>query len=288
MLWFYALVIAAVALALWFYLERLAVRPTAGGRERTLTETSAEIGAPPEVADDGSLRSKELRTDNLSKEVELDWEAADLIETQPGAYAHPRDFIDEPSRGFLRKTGEAGALETHSADRSEAVDHSDERPAGRRDFRESGYVLPQRYGKERLVLMARDPRWLYAYWELANERYQELRSRRLGEWGLSKPVLRLYDLSEESPSHRVVDVELRDDADNWYVRLNRPRHRFVAEIGRIFPDGFVPLLRSNEVMLPPDLPSMEISEEWAPVDWEGNYGRFTGAVGVSSPGVWGR
>ncbi|MGE5578834.1 MAG: DUF4912 domain-containing protein [Bacillota bacterium] len=316
MLWFYALVVAAVALAIWFYRERLKVRPRAGARERTLTETSAEIGAPPEAVDpekallsdrlagverpraslpldaghrseaenqdEGSLGGKELRKANLSKEVEVDWEAADLIKTQPGAYAWPRDFIDEPSKGFLRKTGETDALKESSTGRNEA------KQAGQRQFREGDYVLPDRYGKERLVLMARDPRWLYAYWEVASDRYQELRSRRLEEWGLSKPVLRLYDLSEESPSHRVVDVELRDDAENWYVRLNRPRHRLVAEIGRIFPDGFVPLLRSNEVLLPPDSPSMEISEEWAPVDWEGKYGRFAGAVGVSSPGVWGR
>ncbi len=246
MLWFYALTVAAVALSFWFYRERLGSRPQAGERERTFTEASAEIGAPPEAVDDGSLRGKELRKDNLSKEVELDWEASDLIETQPGADARYRDP------------------------------------------RERDYVLPERYGMDRLVLMARDPRWLYAYWEMASDRYQELRSRRLDEWGLSRPVLRLYDLSEESPVHRVVDVELQDDAENWYVRLNRPRHRFVAEIGRIFPDGFVPLLRSNEVQLPPDLPSMEISEEWAPVDWEGKYGRYAGAVGVSSPGVWGR
>ena len=133
--------------------------------------------------------------------------------------------------------------------------------------------------------MARDPRWIYAYWELAHDRYRELRERRLSEWGLSRPVLRLYDTTDPS-SFRVLDFDLKDEADNWYVRVDHPRHRFVAEIGRIFPDGFVALLRSNEIFLPPDSPSMEISEEWAPLDWEANYGRFTNKVGVSSPGTW--
>ena len=291
MLWFYVLVIAAVAAAFWFYGARR--RSTLdSGRRRTLTEASAEIGVPPEAIDherallsdrlagvqrpmarsreegseeaakpEGALRARDLRKDNLSKEVELDWEATKLIERQPGAYAWPRDFRDEPSKGFLRRTGEEGVLSSRD------------------------YTLPERYGRDRLVLMARDPHFVYAYWELAHDRYRELREKRLSEWGLSRPVLRLYDMTDPS-LFRVLDVDLKDEADNWYVRVDRPRHRFVAEIGRMFPDGFVALLRSNEVSLPPDSPSMEISEEWAPLDWEANYGRFTNKIGVSSPGTW--
>jgi hypothetical protein len=292
-LWFYVLVVAVVALSLSFYGNRRRTRISTG-REHTLSETSTEIGAPAEARDrekallsdrlagvrrpqveeapredseEGAPKKLPLRKDNLSKEVELDWEASELIHEQPGAYALPRDFRDEPSKGFLKKTGELGALDRR-------------RPA------EEEYALPERYGKERLVLLARDPKWIYAYWEIARERYEELRDRRLQEWGLSRPVLRLYDLTEQSPAQKHLDVELEDEANNWYVRVDRPHHRFVAEIGRVFPDGFVSLVRSNEVSLPPDAPSMEIAEEWAPLDWENSYGRFTAKVGVSSPGTW--
>ena len=277
------LVVVAVSLALWFYRTGRRTRRGAGGRERTLTEASDEIGAPPEAIDPdkallsdrmagvsrplvsdppaartvkvessqrrpdhGSLKERPIRKDNLSKEVELDWEAAELIEVQPGAYAYPRDFRDKD------------------------------------------YVLPDKYGKERLVLMARDPRWIYAYWEVARDRYQELRERRLSEWGLSRPVLRMYDLTEPSPWSRHFDVDLADEAEDWYVRVDRPRHNFVAELGRVFPDGFVALVRSNEVCLPPEAASMEVSEEWAPLDWDASYGRFIAKVGTSSPLTWGK
>ncbi len=282
MLWFYVLVIAAVAAAFWFYRTRRRVGASYGGRQATLSETSAEIGVPPEVVDksqallsdrlagvqrpmvsepqseiqepnarQGALGDMDLRKDNLSKEVELDWEAAKIIERPLGAYAGPKDRVGVPK-------------EARSTD---------------------SYNLPQSYGKERLVLMARDPSWVFAYWEQSRERVRELREKRLSEWGLSRPVLRLYDVSDPSVSPSL-DVEVRDGADNWYVNVNRPRHRLVGEIGRMFPDGFVALVRSNEVSLPPISPSMEISEEWAPVGWDKNYGKFTSQVGTSSPGEW--
>ncbi len=275
------LVVALVALALVFYRNRRLTRRGGADRERPLTEASAEIGAPREAIDrerallsdrlagvsrplvsppkegEGSLRGRALRKDNLSKEVELDWEASELVELQPGAYARPRDVRDEPSRTSLAKTGE-------------------------------DYVLPARYGKDRLVIMARDPRWIYAYWEVARERHQEVFKKHMSEWGVSRPVLRVYDLTERSPSHRQFDIQLSDEADNWYVRVDRPDHRYVAELGRVFSGHFVALVRSNEITLPPESVSMEIAEEWAPPDWQSQYGKFLGKGGTSSPLKWGK
>jgi len=262
-----------VVMALAFYSRRRLSR-RAG---ETLTEASAEIGAPPEAIDrerallsdrlagvsrplvppphegEGSLKSRPFRKDALSKEVELDWEASELIKHQPGAHAFPKDFRDEPSLG-----------------------------------EREGYVLPTSYGKDRLVLMARDPRWLYAYWEVARERRQEMYERHVAEWSLSRPVLRFYDLTESSPSRRQFDVPLNDDADNWYIRVGRPDHRFVAELGRVFSGEFVPLMRSNEIAMPRESVSLEIAEEWAPLDWESQYGRYVRKRGWSSPQRWGK
>jgi len=224
--------------------------PSAGSRLRrgALAETSDELD--PKTADDedaGSLRRRRLRKDNLLKEVELDWEASSLIETQELAYAHPKDF---PKL-------------------------------------EGDYVLPKTYGRDRLVLMARDPRWIYAYWEIGNERRLQQRGERARDWDRSKPVLRLYDVTESRyPGHHI-DIDLVPDADNWYLRAPRPNRRYVAEIGRAFPDGFVSYLRSNEIALPPEYPSMEMAEEWASLDWDASYGRFITKVGVSSKGPWG-
>ncbi|MBC8450924.1 DUF4912 domain-containing protein, partial [bacterium] len=40
---------------------------------------------------------------------------------------------------------------------------------------DESFVLPQGYGEDAIRLMVRDPYWLYAYWELTQERGRELR-----------------------------------------------------------------------------------------------------------------
>ena len=265
--WFYLLVVLAVALALLFY-SRSRRSPRASYRRRLSSETSSEIGAPIEAIDpekaflsdrlsgvsrplasppdeQGSLSRRPLRKDSLSKEVELDWEASDIIEFPKGAYAYPRDFRDEEE-----------------------------------------YVLPSRYGADKLVLMARDPRWIYAYWEVAHERHRLLFEQYVSEWSSSRPALRFYDLSETAPGRGYFDVILNEEADNWYVRVDRPDHRLVAELGRLFPGRFVSLVRSNEVTMPRDSVSSEISEEWAPIGWESRYGKYVAQGSVSSPLKW--
>ncbi len=286
MLWFYTLTLSISVLGLAFYFywrnrhrNREMFQPGNVG-----AETADEIGIPPEALDPGKsfdqdraagvrrptvappkrdpgagrhLPGTRLRKDNLSKEVELDWEASEIIELQPGAWALPKDAA--PDRR--------------------------EESAGER-FRER-YSLPAKYGANRLVLLARDPTWIYAYWDIAHDKYQEMYRRHLSQWGLSRPLLRLYDVTPETGSDKI-DVYVDDTADNWYIPVAKPRHRFVAEYGRLFPEGFVPILRSNVVQLPPYGVSPITSEEWAPLDWETHYGRDGGLGGTSSPMNWGR
>lgn len=256
MLWLYLAALAATAFALALYAGR---RRT--GRESRKTGRLAVRPAP----ERGSLRDRPPAKRALSKEVELDWEASEMIELQPGAWAR---------RGDLR-----GGLLGQPSSRGPAT------ATGPRPLDED-YVLPSRYGRDRLVLMARDPRWIYAYWEMAHEKYRDMFKDRLPEWSLSRPVLRLYDLSEGVQGVKAMDVALSDDADNWYVRVDRPHHRFVAEIGRAISGKFVPFLRSNEVSLPPESVSGTVSEEWAPLDWEAHYSRFAGRRATSSPLDW--
>jgi hypothetical protein len=262
------LVFAAIALALALYWNRRLTRRTEEGKERPLMEASAEIGAPPEAVD----REKALYSDRLAG-VER-------------PLVSPPDGEEGSLRGRpLRKNRLSKEVELDW----EASMLTEVQPgayARRRDFED--YALPAKYGKDRLVLMARDPRWIYAYWEVVRERHQETYEKSVSEWTLSRPVLRLYDLTETFPSRRQFDIQLSDEADNWYVRVDRPTHRFAAELGRMFNGRFVPFVRSNEVALPPESVSTEIAEEWAPLDWESQYGKYVGKGGSSSPLKWGQ
>lgn len=244
--------------------ERAAAIDRLSGVARPRVQPGSEARSSTQVykSRDG-LKERVLRKDTLSKEVELAWEAGDLIELQPGAWAKDKGYP-----GLKDEIEKRKALDT-SARTSE-------------ETRETPYVLPRRYGVPRFVLMARDPDWLFAYWEVTHEKYKELYERHIHEWNLSKPVIRIYDITPGVHDAGDFNVEINDEAQNWYIKFSRPRHLVYAELGRLFPSGFVPLLRSNQVLIPADSFSPVISEEWLPLNWQG----YAFRPGISSPWVW--
>lgn len=129
--------------------------------------------------------------------------------------------------------------------------------------------LPRRYGEDRLVLLARDPYWLFAYWELSatkQEKFEEIYGS--GSWKASRPILRLYDVTgiedfQGYNAHYFVDIPINDEADNWYIEVGKPNRTFCVDLGRILPSGtFVPLLRSNPAHTPRASLSECLDEEW--------------------------
>jgi len=313
--WIWILVGAGFfAIALMILRWLLAVRRP--GVTRKATETSPEEmreggrgGARQGVrgtyfrshAAEKTLRSVIKAKRALPKEVELAWEASEIIDIQPGAYARmgkepapggkPPSFDKTSGPGPTAGTelrvgpgiGPAPGTRTGPRER-EGVPQPESRPGP-----EERYQLPSRYGVDRLVLLARDPYWLYAYWEITHQKYAEMRDKHLREWDLSRPLLRLSDITPGVPQEqRHLDIYITEEADNWYINVGRPRHTLFAEIGRLLPHSvFIPLVRSNAVTLPPDSVSEEISEEWAPVEWPGRYPRYRRSIGLSSPWVWG-
>lgn len=129
-----------------------------------------------------------------------------------------------------------------------------------------GFQLPSRYGVDRLVLLVRDPWWLYAYWELTPEKERAVwdQLRRDGQTE-GRAVLRIYDVTDapignDSPHF---DIEVAHFADNWYVDVGVPDREWMAELGVRTPGGsFYALLRSNRVRTPRYGVSDVIDEEW--------------------------
>jgi hypothetical protein len=102
-----------------------------------------------------------------------------------------------------------------------------------------GY-LPESYGTRKLFLMARDPRVLFAYWDLSPVQYQE--AARVAKEG--KIFLEVYVPGEG----RVQQVHVWDMHKNWYLQVDRPDTAFVAQLGYYRQDGgFEVLARSAEV-----------------------------------------
>ncbi|MCL6559288.1 MAG: DUF4912 domain-containing protein [Firmicutes bacterium] len=148
--------------------------------------------------------------------------------------------------------------------------------------------LPRFYGVDRMVLMARDPHWLYAYWEITATKQDEFKeSYGPAAWASTRQVLRIYDVTgihfNGRNANSYIDIHVNEGVDNWHIEVGEPDRSFCVDLGRMFPDGrFVTLLRSNIATTPRASLSDRLDEEWMWI--EGLYrsiGRFQ--YGTSSP-----
>jgi len=127
-----------------------------------------------------------------------------------------------------------------------------------------GEELPNGYGDDRIVLMVRDPYWLYAYWEIQDRTIAEtLREKGLSEHAYQK-VLRVY-AGDEGHFH---DIDVEGLTNNWYINMGRPNTDFFADFGIMVGDCFLPLARSNRVQTPRSGMSEVVDDQWMTLEEE--------------------
>jgi len=130
--------------------------------------------------------------------------------------------------------------------------------------------LPSSYGEDRLVLLTRDPYWLFAYWDVTPATRQQLEKEGQRPWEHLSLALRVkrYNTTmekEESCFH----IPINREADNWYIEVGVPDRCYRVELGGQIPGkGFVPLLTSNIARTPRDDISNIIDENWYLPDWQ--------------------
>ncbi len=155
--------------------------------------------------------------------------------------------------------------------------------------------MPTGYDVDRLVLMVRDPWWIFAYWDLRQDTERAARGQlRPEEVPGLRTVLRVHDVTDRDfpgePSWQWMDIPLSGLANNWYIHTNAPNRTFQVDIGLLTAGGrFLLLARSNRVTTPRAGPSAVIDEEWVASDeaFEALFGATLGALRVgSSPGAW--
>lgn len=125
--------------------------------------------------------------------------------------------------------------------------------------------------------MVRDPYWIHAYWEIAED-ISDMVTMALGPegWLTSKKALRVHDVTDiefdGNNSHRSMNIDIGEHASNWYINVDRPNRSYCAELGLIGKDGnFVCLSRSNTVRTPRAGVSEVIDEEWMTISAIGRY-----------------
>ncbi|MCU0546617.1 MAG: DUF4912 domain-containing protein [Oscillatoriaceae cyanobacterium Prado104] len=128
--------------------------------------------------------------------------------------------------------------------------------------------LPSGYGESRVVLMPRDPEWAYTYWDVPNDRKEEMRRQ-----GGQQLALRIYDVTDinlESQSpHSIQEYPCDELAREWYVPIPVSDRDYAIDIGYRCADGrWLVLARSAEVRVPPIYPSDWIEDHFITIDWD--------------------
>jgi hypothetical protein len=131
--------------------------------------------------------------------------------------------------------------------------------------------LPAGYGRDRIVVMVRDPYWLHTYWELTRHSIQRAEAALGQEWHGARPILRLLDVTSRDVSNSsesvVRDIDIHGGCNNWYIDVNNPPRSFRVDVGYLARSGrFYVLARSNIVCTPRAGVSDVIDENWADFD----------------------
>jgi len=131
--------------------------------------------------------------------------------------------------------------------------------------------LPAGYGKDRIVIMVRDPYWLHAYWELTRQAIQRAEAALGQDWHGAKPILRLLDVSSHDTTNSseaaLRDIEIHGGCNNWYIDVANPPRSYRVDIGYLARNGqFYVLARSNTVTTPRAGISDTIDENWSDID----------------------
>jgi hypothetical protein len=122
--------------------------------------------------------------------------------------------------------------------------------------------LKQSYGDDRLVILPRDPWWVWIYWQLSDATLGQARAR-----GGRELVLRVFALHEGGES-QLSEHRVPSDARGWYVNVPKPDTDHRAELGMYTEQGeYLMLLSSNTIQTPPASPSEEVRDVFVSISW---------------------
>jgi hypothetical protein len=150
--------------------------------------------------------------------------------------------------------------------------------------------LPWGYDDNKIIIMARDPDTIYAYWDISEEKRNSLRDLYGHHWENSLPVLRIYDVTgitdfDGYNANHHYDVVINDYAGSWYLHVGTPNRTFCVDLGRILNDGrYITVARSNLTFTPRNTFSDRTDPEWMLVSENERrlYARIMQADGHSS------
>ncbi|WP_018247921.1 DUF4912 domain-containing protein [Orenia marismortui] len=111
--------------------------------------------------------------------------------------------------------------------------------------------LWESFNKNKLVLLNKDPHWIYAYWNIS-----EIETEK------TKAIIRLYDITEqENNTFSDIDISLKDNKQ--YIKAPHSDGYYYGEIGLITKgDIFIALAKSKTILVPANKPHNKFGDLW--------------------------
>ncbi len=158
----------------------------------------------------------------------------------------------------------------HSSETTAVTSSQVENLYGRHYIIDTAQELPKSYGRDRLTVLVRDPEWIYAFWDVSENKIDEIKHI-VGskEFENAKRVLRLVSIDENGkPLEGPSDIEITKTASSWYINV-KPNFSYSVEVGYKTPAGkFVSAAKSNPVEAPSHKVSDARDEKWMVKDGE--------------------
>lgn len=114
--------------------------------------------------------------------------------------------------------------------------------------------LPEAYGTGRLLLVARDPRWLYAHWDLTDAQIRDY-NRQSSTGHL---LVRVHEGSFQKP--HILEQEVHPESRSWFLNVPGPGASYLAELGYRDSAGVWQRISQSGATLTP-------SDELSPENW---------------------
>lgn len=220
------------------------------------------VGRPPQTIQAKAPKPKEsLSGEQSEKRNDLaklsGWKAAEQTPAPTGAILRLSETRPQKSAArdtSLERVGGAVSQKSLAPGRSSAPN-----PA-----------LPTEYGKDRVVVLVRDPHWIHCYWELTRQTMNRAQTALGQEFEGAQTALRLVKLGDRDcglGEQIVREFHLPDGARNWYVDVPEPGTDYCVDVGYRSKNGrFYCMGRSNAVSTPRVAWGDQVENAWAEQD----------------------
>ncbi len=180
------------------------------------------------------------------------------ISKEPVVHGRPEENVHKYEVGYEAESGESPA-------------GASELPA----FEDLGQ-LPASYGSQSLFLVARDPHWLFCYWDVDWSAYPPSRMRD------GRVLLKVYAVADGS---EVYCAEVSPDARNWYISAGHGNAAYYAELGFVNAGGaWEVIARSNATTTPSEGLSEQVADTFATVPYHLAFQKMLDMVGAARVG----